>query len=175
MRDPFIKPRPHGPLLSLAPGERGVTRGWSSLQAQGSGKIHAWVERGGVPRFSRQDFLFPLLGSSSLPRGGMVRPILLAFPPLLSSRAWAPPPSWHVRLRERAKPWLWGGGRTGGPSRGRRRALPPALLPSLFRCGALRRPEASPVPVRPGKEGRVRRPLPPRDGRYHPGGEDSAW
>lgn len=33
----------------------------------------------------------------------VVRPTL-AFPPLLPARA---PPSWHVRLQEIAKPWLW--------------------------------------------------------------------
>lgn len=124
VRDPFINPRAPGPRLSLAPGERGVTCGWSARPVLGSGKIHARVERGGVPWLSRLDFLFPLLCSASLPRGGMVRPTLLAFPPLLPYGAVAPPPSWHVRLRERAKPGLWRAGRgtrTGGLSRGRQR------------------------------------------------------
>lgn len=64
------------------------------------------------------------------PGAGMVRPTLLVFPPLLPSQAVSPPPSWHVRLRERAKPWLWGAG-TRSPSRGGQQDPPsPPPLPA---------------------------------------------
>lgn len=89
------------------------------------------------------------------------------------SGAVAPPPSWHVRLRKEPNAKFW------GPEQGDPPAVDsetyPALLPSPLGRGALRRAEAGSVPVRPGKEERAWRPLPPPNGRYHAGGEERAW
>lgn len=150
MRDPFIKPRaapligPEGkgrdPRVESAPGPGE----WEDPRLGGA-RGRSLVFPAGLP--------FPLLCSSSLPWGGMVRPTLLAFPAPLPSGAVAPPPSWHVRLRERAKPWLQGGPDRGGPSGGRQRALPPALLPFSLRRRALRRPQAGRFLSGPGRRG----------------------
>lgn len=87
----------------------------------------------------------------------VVRPTL-AFPPLLPARA---PPSWHVRLQEIAKPWLWRP-ELGPPPL-------PAPLPSSLRCGVLGR-GGRPGSCQAREEGRAGRPQPPGNGPYHPAG-----
>lgn len=174
-RDPFIKPRAPGWLLSLALGGGGVSCGWSGPRGPGE-----WEDpRLGAARgrfFPFPAGLYPSLWSFSLPRGGdgtSHPPRIPAPPPLLPSGAVAPPPSWHVRLRKEPNAEFW------GPEQGDPPAVDsetyPALLPSPLGRGALRRAEAGSVPVRPGKEERAWRPLPPQNGRYHPAGEERAW
>lgn len=158
----------------IGPGGRGrVPRVACIPGVQRSGKIHAWVERGGVPCLSGQDLLFPSQCSFSLPRGGdgTSHPRIPAPPPLRSRGAAA---ILARQVEEKAKPWLWWA-RTGRPSRGRQRDLPsPPPLPARARdsearggrprsCqarggGAGRAAAASPgwaVPPRQGGEGPV--------------------
>lgn len=171
-RDPFIKPKAPGWLLSLALGGGGVSRGWrASPGSRGVGKSTLGWSEGAFLAFPGRTFFSPRSVPSLSPGVGMVRPTP-AFPPLLPSGAVALPPSWHVRLRKKPNPGF------GGPGQGDPPAVDsetyPVLLPSLLGRGILRHAEAGPVPVRPGEEGRAGRPLPPRGGRYHPGREERA-
>lgn len=105
---------------------------------------------------------FPLAGFLLSPPGwdGTSHPPRIPAPPLL--RILGAAAILARQVEGKSKPWLWGGARTGGPSGGRRRALPPALLPTLFRCGALRRPRPAWFLSDPGRRGG-------RGGRYLPG------
>lgn len=113
---------------------------------------------------------FPLAGSLLSPRDGMVRPTLLAFPPLLPFGAWAPPPSWHVRLRERAKPWLWEGADRGTLPRWTASPTPSSPPPSVpVRDSELSRGQPGSCQARGGGAGRAAatspgRALPPEGG-----------
>lgn len=134
MRNSFIKPRAPGLLFSLALGVGACPAGGHRALGRGSGKIHAWVERGGVPWFSRQDFLFPLLCTFCLPRGGdgTSHPPRIPAPPPLRSCGTAAILARQVAGKSQT---LALGARKGRPSCCRQRDLPGALLLSAWQRG----------------------------------------
>lgn len=147
-----------------------MSRGWSAAPVPGEWErsTHGWSE-GAFLAFPGRTSFCPRSVPPLSPGVGMVRPTLLAFPPLLPSGPVVPPPSWHVRLRKDPNPSF------GGPGQGDAPAVVcetyPALLPSLLGRGALRRAEAGLTPVGPGEEEQAGRPatspgraVPPRQG-----------
>lgn len=131
-RGPFIKTNVPG-LLLIGPGGKGraprVERARDPAEwvdpRLGGARGRSLAFQAGLP--------LPLAASLLSPGVGMVRPALLAFPPLLPFRSGGVAAILAFGLRERAKPWRWGA-QAGSPSRDPQLRLPsPPPLPAPVR------------------------------------------